>query len=390
MVRHRPPRLRSRAGSSSEARIKNLEALIPSQSHMMADVGDHFTNLWFAGGGRELAACGLLLSETKSHLRWAVRRIPIRKDNRGRDINLTSILDAFENSQLTQLKRTIDGKDKDAFLKKFYRESLTMCYSCHTAADKPYLRPQIPTEGGVTDHELRSQGPGAALIPSELPAAFRQAQINPRGLETMNPIVFALRHPITVMVGIAAVVLGSGLALYAHEGRHLPQPQPAGRLRRPALRRHGPRPDGRADHQLLRVPLPLHQRHPPRRVAERPGRGPDEAVLPPRHRHGPGDGRDGRLRQPLPGLHAARHGAAVHHALRHRQRAGRLPGARSETRSIGEIQDQALFKVRPMFASLPGVSAPPPFGGNQRTVVVRVDPDRLRAYNVSPEEVSRR
>ncbi len=40
-----------------------------------------------------------------------------------------------------------------------------------------------------------------------------------------------------------------------------------------------------------------------------------------------------------------------------------------------------------MFASLPGVSAPPPFGGNQRTVVIRVDPDRLRAYNLSPEEV---
>ena len=59
----------------------------------------------------------------------------------------------------------------------------------------------------------------------------------------------------------------------------------------------------------------------------------------------------------------------------------------SETKSIGEIQDQALFKVRPMFASLPGVSAPPPFGGNQRTIVVRVDPDRLRAYNLSPDEV---
>jgi multidrug efflux pump subunit AcrB len=60
---------------------------------------------------------------------------------------------------------------------------------------------------------------------------------------------------------------------------------------------------------------------------------------------------------------------------------------RSETKSIGEIQDQALFRVRPMFASLPGVSAPPPFGGNQRTIVVKVDPDRLRAYHTSPEEV---
>jgi multidrug efflux pump subunit AcrB len=59
----------------------------------------------------------------------------------------------------------------------------------------------------------------------------------------------------------------------------------------------------------------------------------------------------------------------------------------SGTKSIGEIQDQALFKVRPMFASLPGVSAPPPFGGNQRTVVVRVEPDKLRSYNMSPDEV---
>jgi multidrug efflux pump subunit AcrB len=59
----------------------------------------------------------------------------------------------------------------------------------------------------------------------------------------------------------------------------------------------------------------------------------------------------------------------------------------SDTKSIGEIQDQALFKVRPMFASLPGVSAPPPFGGSQRTVVVRVDPDRLRSYQMSPDEV---
>jgi multidrug efflux pump subunit AcrB len=59
----------------------------------------------------------------------------------------------------------------------------------------------------------------------------------------------------------------------------------------------------------------------------------------------------------------------------------------SETRSVGEIQDLALFRVRPMFATLPGVSAPPPFGGNQRTVVIRVDPSRLRAYQMSPEEV---
>ena len=59
----------------------------------------------------------------------------------------------------------------------------------------------------------------------------------------------------------------------------------------------------------------------------------------------------------------------------------------SETRSLAEISDLALFRVRPMFASLPGVSAPPPFGGNQRTIVVDVDPERLRSYRLSPDDV---
>jgi len=59
----------------------------------------------------------------------------------------------------------------------------------------------------------------------------------------------------------------------------------------------------------------------------------------------------------------------------------------SATRSVGEIQDLALNRVRPLFATLPGVSAPPPFGGNQRTIVISVDPDRLRAYRMAPDEV---
>src|SRR5579863_6465978 len=52
----------------------------------------------------------------------------------------------------------------------------------------------------------------------------------------------------------------------------------------------------------------------------------------------------------------------------------------------GEMQDYALNRVRPLFATLPGVSAPPPFGGNQRTIVVTLDPGKLRQYQVSPEE----
>src|SRR6266545_4918495 len=59
----------------------------------------------------------------------------------------------------------------------------------------------------------------------------------------------------------------------------------------------------------------------------------------------------------------------------------------SETRSVGEMQDVALNRVRPLFATLPGVSAPPPFGGSARSIVINVKPDKLRAYNMSPGEI---
>ena len=40
-----------------------------------------------------------------------------------------------------------------------------------------------------------------------------------------------------------------------------------------------------------------------------------------------------------------------------------------------------------MFSAVPGVSAPPPFGGTARTIVIKVNPERLRAFGMSPEEV---
>ena len=59
----------------------------------------------------------------------------------------------------------------------------------------------------------------------------------------------------------------------------------------------------------------------------------------------------------------------------------------SPSRTLSEIQDLALNRVRPVFATLPGVSSPPPFGGNQRTIVINVDPQKLHAYGLSPDKV---
>jgi multidrug efflux pump subunit AcrB len=58
----------------------------------------------------------------------------------------------------------------------------------------------------------------------------------------------------------------------------------------------------------------------------------------------------------------------------------------SDNYTQGELQNMALNQVRPLFATLEGVSAPPPFGGNQRSIVVTLNPDKLWQYQISPEE----
>jgi multidrug efflux pump subunit AcrB len=56
-------------------------------------------------------------------------------------------------------------------------------------------------------------------------------------------------------------------------------------------------------------------------------------------------------------------------------------------RSLKEIYDMAATRIRPLFASVPGLSAPPPFGANSRSITVSVDPNKLRSYNLTADEV---
>src|ERR1700755_1735056 len=59
----------------------------------------------------------------------------------------------------------------------------------------------------------------------------------------------------------------------------------------------------------------------------------------------------------------------------------------SKTRSLNEVFDMAAVLVRPLFGKVPGLSAPPPFGSNARSVIIKVDPLKMREYNLSPEAV---
>src|SRR5580704_5683692 len=59
----------------------------------------------------------------------------------------------------------------------------------------------------------------------------------------------------------------------------------------------------------------------------------------------------------------------------------------SPTRSNNELQDLANIYVRAQFTSVPGLVSPAPFGGNSRTVVIKVDPELMREHNLTVDQL---
>jgi hypothetical protein len=203
----------------------------------------------------------------------------------------------------------------------------------------------------------------------------------------MNPIVFALRHPITVMVAIATVVLGAGLAVTRMPADIFPD------LNTPII--YVAQPYGGMDPEQMEGYITNYYEYHFLYITgidHVESKNIQSVALMKLFFH-PGTNMAQAMAETVNYVNRSRSfmptGTVPPFIMRFD--AGSVPVGylvfESKTRSIGEIQDEALFRVRPMFASLPGVSAPPPFGGNQRTIVIKADAKRLQAYKLSPDEV---
>jgi len=117
-----------------QSELQQLKDKAPDQAHAMVSVAYHFNNLWFAGQAKNWPLAEFYWGETRSHLRWAVRIIPVRKDKAGYEIKLAEVPDAMENTPLKQLQEAITTKDHDKFIAA-YNFSLETCYACHKASD---------------------------------------------------------------------------------------------------------------------------------------------------------------------------------------------------------------------------------------------------------------
>jgi multidrug efflux pump subunit AcrB len=203
----------------------------------------------------------------------------------------------------------------------------------------------------------------------------------------MNPIVFALRHPVTIVVALLGLLVGSGLALWRMKVDIFPV------LNLPVI--YVVQPYGGMDPAQMEGLLTFHYENHFLYIAG--------------IHHVESRNIQGFAQMKIffhPGTDMVQAMAEVV-AQVNRSRSFMPPGTvapfvvrfdsgsapvgyivlASETRTVDEIQEQAYIRVRPALVSLPGVSAPPPFGGNQRTIVVHVDPDKLRSYQLSPNDV---
>src|SRR5229473_399821 len=205
----------------------------------------------------------------------------------------------------------------------------------------------------------------------------------------MNPIIFALRHPITVIVAIIAMVGGSVLALSRTKIDIFPE------LNLPVI--YVAQPYGGMDPaQMEGLIANYYEYHflyisGIHHVESKNIQGVAVMKL---YFH-PGTNMAQAMAETINYVNRSRAfmppGTVAPFVMRFDT--GSVPvgylvlSTKNKTRTIGEMQRMALFDVRPIFANLEGVSAPPPFGGSQRTIVMKVDPRKLDAQGVTLSDV---
>ena len=144
-----PTAAQTNGQTANNADVERLKTLVPSQSHSMADVGYHWTNLWFAAEQKNWPLADFYFKETRQHIQWTINIRPIRKDTEGRDVDLKAIFDAIDVSTFAAVKFALAQKDGAKFVSA-YKDALGGCYACHKASGLTFLHPIVPRSPAQT------------------------------------------------------------------------------------------------------------------------------------------------------------------------------------------------------------------------------------------------
>jgi len=140
------PQANSPAPASLPGDVARLKDLVPPNSHPMVEVGLFAANLWFAAQKKNWPLTTYYLNEMRNRIRWEVHLNPGPKGADGNPVDMQAIFYGIDNGSLATLKKTIDRKDSKQFATD-YKRLLEDCYSCHKAANRPYLRLMVPVSG---------------------------------------------------------------------------------------------------------------------------------------------------------------------------------------------------------------------------------------------------
>jgi hypothetical protein len=132
--------------ATMQADVAHLKDLIPPHSHHMVEVGMFAANLWFAGEKKNWPLADYYLNETRNLIRWEVHLNPSPKGADGNPVDMKNTFDGIDHGSFNKIKAAIAMKDSAAFATE-YKHVLEDCYSCHKNANRPYLRPMVPTTG---------------------------------------------------------------------------------------------------------------------------------------------------------------------------------------------------------------------------------------------------
>jgi hypothetical protein len=124
--------------------IAHLQQVLPTQSHTMKDVGDFWTNLWFAAQKKNWPLATYFFTEARQAVRWTVLIRPVRQLPGGGTVDIKGQFDAIDPTAFAFVQLALEDQDSAAFADA-YKQALTACQSCHAAAGLPFLRPTIPT-----------------------------------------------------------------------------------------------------------------------------------------------------------------------------------------------------------------------------------------------------
>jgi hypothetical protein len=126
------------------ADLAHLKNIIPTQSHTMKDVGDHWNNLWFAVEKKNWPLARFFLDQARQQARWTIAIRPERVLPDGSKVDLKGLLTATDLSAFANVQLAIEDQNKEEFVNA-YKQALAACHACHSAIGMPFLRPTIPT-----------------------------------------------------------------------------------------------------------------------------------------------------------------------------------------------------------------------------------------------------